>query len=280
MSFLKMFRHPYLEEDNGTNIAGANVGEPAEPQEPDEPNETDKGVNPEPAEPEPEHKTDENAKYAAARREAEKRLKEVESKAQKDKDIAKKYSKEYDVFSEEDIKEKFDMSLDEFENALLQQEYKNAGIDPELINKAITNHPVVKQAETYVNRLQETQRQQWIKEDIENLHKEFPETANVKTEHDLYNLPEWNEINAYIKRGYDMTDAYYKVNKNKLLEKSKKDVEKRTVADIQDRAKRGVVKPDSGDDDTNDVNIDTDMARAFGTDPKKIAKYVKNLTRR
>lgn len=51
---------------------------------------------------------------------------------------------------------------------------------------------------------------------------------------------------------------------------------KSTVANIHDRAKRGVVSADGnvGEDvDTSDVNMD--MAKAFGTNPTKIAKYVK-----
>lgn len=226
---------------------------------------------------------DENAKYAAARREGETKAKAAEDKRVRDIDIAKKYSKDYDVFCEEDIAEKYGdngiKTLEDLENAILQESYKNAGIDPELINQAINNHPVVKQAGQYVNTLQEEKRQQQIKTDIEALHKEFPETSTIKTEEDLYKLPEWGEVLSYIQKGYDMPDAYYKVNKNKVAGTIAKNAVQRTIADIQDRSKRGVVN--GGDAGNEDIDLPTltkegnDMANAFGNDPKAIAKYVK-----
>lgn len=69
---------------------------------------------------------------------------------------------------------------------------------------------------------------------------------------------------------------------DELLAKAQKDAEKRTVANIHDRAKRGIPAGTDGgnadDVDMSDINLD--MARAFGNDPKEIAKYVKKQTRR
>ena len=234
---------------------------------------------PEPAE--PVQAPDENAKFAAARRESEAKLKEVEAKANLDKTIAKKYGKDYEVFSAEDIKEKYNMTMDEFENAILQQKYKEAGLDPTLINEAISSHPLIKQAGQYISEFQETKRQEAIKSDIEGLHRDFPEMANIKTEEDLYELPNWDDIHSYIKRGYELSDAYYKVNKSQLTEKAKSGIVKSTVANIHDRARRGVVTPDgSNADDSEASEVDSEMARAFGNDPKKIASYVKKQTKR
>jgi len=229
------------------------------------------------AEPVKAQEKDENAKYAAARREAETKAKQIEEKAKKDNTIARQYGKDYEIFSEEDIKTKYNMNLEEFENALLQESYKQAGIDPELINKAISNHPLIKQAEQLLTKTQEEQRQQWVKDDISNLHKEFPETVEIKTEQDLYSLPEWKEIYAYTQKGYELSDAYYKVNKSKVLEKTQKDAEKRTIANVQDRLKRGITgaSDNINGDDADASDVDVEMARAFGNDPKEIAKYVK-----
>jgi hypothetical protein len=82
----------------------------------------------------------------------------------------------------------------------------------------------------------------------------------------------------------DVKTAYFYLRGQKLeelMEKGQKTAVKSTIAQLHDRAKRGVVSADSahGDDvDTSDVDVS--MANAFGNDPKKIAKYVKQQSKR
>jgi hypothetical protein len=55
-------------------------------------------------------------------------------------------------------------------------------------------------------------------------------------------------------------------------------VQKKTLADVQDRSRRRVSA--DGGNDTTDTSILTaegrEMANAFGNDPRSIAKYVRN----
>lgn len=98
------------------------------------------------------------------------------------------------------------------------------------------------------------------------------------------------EIDQIIKenaeRGTDISveAAYFYLRGQRLEElMSKKTATavKSTIANIHDRAKRGVVTPDgSVGDDVDTTDVDTAMAKAFGNDPKKIAKYVKQQTKR
>lgn len=78
--------------------------------------------------------------------------------------------------------------------------------------------------------------------------------------------------------------TYFYLRGQKLEELMSKETEKTvksTVANIHDRARRGVVTQDSSHgDDLDTSEVDVEMAKAFGTDPKKIASYVKKQTKR
>lgn len=67
-----------------------------------------------------------------------------------------------------------------------------------------------------------------------------------------------------------------------LSAKDRSKTVKSTVADMHDRAKRGVVKSDSsgGDDDVDTAGINTELADVFGNSPKEIAKYVHKKLKR
>jgi hypothetical protein len=70
-----------------------------------------------------------------------------------------------------------------------------------------------------------------------------------------------------------------------LEKKVSKDVEKRTIANMQDRARRKNVTSDGGSDDNlTPTHVLTEeglkMANAFGHDPREIAKYVRNQNKK
>lgn len=220
-----MFKQPFYNEDDGLEISGNNA-EVADPEPSDNVDiDNDEGEKEtEPADPVKQN-DDENSKYAAARREAERKAREAAQEAsqlKRDNMIAKKYSKDYDVYSEADIKEKFGdrgiNTLEELEAAIQEQQYREAGIDPELINQSINNHPIVKKASEYVQTLEQQRQEQQIKEDFERLHKEIPGTENIKTVEDLHTDPKWNDMWKYLEKGVSMPDAYYLTHKNEIVE--------------------------------------------------------------
>lgn len=73
-------------------------------------------------------------------------------------------------------------------------------------------------------------------------------------------------------------------NSHKLTEIFSQKAEKRTLANVQDRMKRRGVSTSDAGSSTNHVSIlssdDLELCSVFGTDPKKIAKYVKNELKR
>lgn len=94
------------------------------------------------------------------------------------------------------------------------------------------------------------------------------------------------DIDLMVKKapGVDVKTAYNYLKGERfdeLLEQAKKNTQKSTIADLHDKAKRGITSSsESIGDDVDTSDIDVSMANAFGNDPKKIAKYVKNQTRR
>lgn len=261
--------------------------EVVEPQEVEEviEGQEDESVKSEVADPKPVQSPDENAKYAAARRESERIAAEAQARAAKlerDNQISRKYGTAYEVHSEEDIKAKFGdrgiNTLDDLEKAIQEEELRNAGIDPNIINNAINNHPAVKQAEQYNQFLKQQQQQEFIKQAIDELHKEVPGTDHIKTVQDLDNDPKCGEIASWIQRGYTIADAYYKAYKNDILSKSTKTAVQSTIANIQDKAKRGLVGSGDGGDNTTIEDLSDEgkkLASVFGVNPANVAKHVK-----
>lgn len=242
--------------------------------------------NSEVAEPKAKQDVEENAKYAAARREAERLATEAQHKAAKlerDNMVARKYSKDYEVYSEEDIKAKFGANgintLEDLEREIQSQALREAGLDPNIINEAVSNHPAVKQAEQYAQYLKQQQQEKFINDSLEELRREIPGTEHIKTIQDLDADPKAGEIASWIQRGYTFADAYYKAYKNDILNRSTKTAVQSTIANLQDKAKRGIVNGNDGGGEDTTIELSDEgkrMASVFGTNPGNIAKYVKS----
>lgn len=107
---------------------------------------------------------------------------------------------------------------------------------------------------------------------------------------ELKDKPFFKELEADIDKmisaapGIDAKTAYNYLKGERfdeLLEQAKKNTKKSTIADLHDKAKRGLTSPsESLEDDVDITDVDTDMARAFGNDPKEIAKYKKQALKR
>jgi hypothetical protein len=83
------------------------------------------------------------------------------------------------------------------------------------------------------------------------------------------------------KKGIDVSvEAAYRYlvgsRLKELLSQEKGKAVKKTLADVQDRLNRGLTSDSEGAASDSDIPINSDMAAAFGNDPKKIAKYVKD----
>jgi hypothetical protein len=86
------------------------------------------------------------------------------------------------------------------------------------------------------------------------------------------------------KKGIDVTveAAFHYLRSQRLDElvsKEKGKTRKSTIADVHDRMNRGLSTGSDSSTRESDISVNTEMAAAFGNDPKEIAKYVKQQTK-
>jgi hypothetical protein len=81
---------------------------------------------------------------------AEREATQAKEQLKRDREIASKYGKDYGVYNEEDISKLYGVhgihTVDDLQRAILNEEYKEKGIDPDQINQLIENHPLIQEA--------------------------------------------------------------------------------------------------------------------------------------
>ena len=182
--------------------------------------------------------------YAELRRSkeaAEKRANEVESLRKRDQEIAKKYGPTYNIYSDADVEAQWGKShgiktVAEFEAALQKQEqekeYKEAGIDPEVINRIINDHPDVKKAREYTAAQEAERGKQALDSDLKELSGEYPDLKLEKLE-DVFKLPNSDKIYALAQKGYSLLDAYESSNKAEIRKQQAEAAKQATLNSIQ-----------------------------------------------
>lgn len=116
--------------------------------------------------------------------------------------------------------DEFNSWYQQFTAGRLQQEMKSGKMTPEVLNQAISAHPVVKKAEEVIRQSEAAQKQQEessarakIDAQIAEIHKLDP---SINTVQDLLNMPNAKAFYAYAKKGYELKDAYYLANREQL----------------------------------------------------------------
>jgi len=183
----------------------------------------------------PKQTVEDNAIAAAARREAEAKANDL---LKQQNEFAQSYG--YSDFAEMQI------AAQQQKEAELIEQYENAGINPALVNQLIDANPVVQQAK-------EIAKQQQIQSDIANLHNEIQGTQHIKTVNDLYALPKWKEMYGLIARGYELSDAYFKVHKAEILTKQGQAIHQKAVNDINGKSH---IRGDGSGVDVSKIQID------------------------
>lgn len=117
-------------------------------------------------------------------------------------------------------------TMDQYKQALADQkkrdEYAEKGLDYDEMKKAIKeeidSHPQVLSAKEKTELLE-------VNTEIRNLKKDFPDVdiSEVSSLGDLRStlekLPNWDEIQKKVARGYELKDAYELVNRNDIMSK-------------------------------------------------------------
>lgn len=198
--------------------------------------------------------------------------------------------------AEEELKTKYspvEQSIREIESL--------TGMNVNQVTEYLRNQKIEQEAQTKADLLgvtpkiaKEMIQQKMMLEDLQrrDLSRE-QERINLQQKTELKDKPFFKEleddINTMVANvpGVDVKTAYYYVRGEKmeeLLGKEKSNTTKRVVADMQDRAKykNSAINNDAPSGDSETLSREAmEMALAFGNDPKKISKYVKeNLKRR
>jgi len=133
-----------------------------------------------------------NAKMAEMRIKAttaERRAIEAETARKRDQEVARKYGKDYNVYSDADVEAQWGKShgiktVAEFEAALQKeaqdQVYKDKGIDPDAVKEIINSSPEMQ-------ALRAQQGKDALASEISELSAEYPE-LKVKTLEDMQNM--------------------------------------------------------------------------------------------
>jgi hypothetical protein len=199
--------------------------------------EQDKGVVPEvEVAAQPKQTAEQDRFFADNRRKleaAEKRANDAETQRTTDREIAKKYGQQYGVFSDADVAEKYGKShgvntIAEFETALRNEEYTKAGIDPEMINKIVNDHPSIKRAEAAEQASIKSQQDRFLVDSFSELTKEFPDMAKAEdVPVDVWR--KWNNGSS----GITLADAYALVNRKEITAKQADATKQATLNSIQ-----------------------------------------------
>ena len=190
---------------------------------------------------------------------AEKRANDLEAKLAMDAKIRNEFA-DYGVASEEDISKKYGEShgihtYEDMQRAVLNEQYREQGIDPDMINKMIEEHPAIKEAtkikENTIISNQFNELVTNLKADgFENLVNEpadIPETVYKK----------WN----YGKNGLTLEDCFYLDQRKNLISKKSEATRQRTLNNLN--GKKHLKVQGDGSNSTNDNSVPNETMQYY-----------------
>ena len=177
---------------------------------------------------------EQNRAFAEMRRRAEaseRRAAEVEAQHQRDVAVARKYGKDYGVYSDADIAAKYGQShgittVEQFEAALQDEQYRQQGIDPDLVKQIISQDPDIM---TLKQQLIGQQGKAQIESELRELSEEYPEIKKIE---DLHKLPTFEKIRKLVGKGYHLLDAYEAANRAEIRKQQSETARQATLNNI------------------------------------------------
>ena len=233
--------------EENMNVQGAEAQEATEPAEttvtePVNPTEGAEGAQESAteanSEPTAERNTEEDARFASVRRKAE-----AEAKAKYDAQIAQANAEFKRLFGDytnpitgKPIESAADY-LAAFEAQQRQQmdnELRQKGIDPKMIEDAINNSPIVRQAEAMNRQFLQAEAERQLASDIKAIGEIDPA---IKSEADLLNHPSYQKVFELVsKNGLTLTDAYKLANYSELSAKNNAAVKQAAINQAKGKA--------------------------------------------
>lgn len=156
-------------------------------------------------------KTQHNAEMAAQRRRQEEAARVQQAR---DELIRETYAGQVNPYTNKPILTEADFR--QYQQQYQQEQLQNAGINPELINEMVNNHPAIKQAQAVMAQQHVERGQQLLTEGIREISK-FD--SDIKSFDDLYKSEHFAQVNEMVNRGYSLPDAYRLANMDKLMQR-------------------------------------------------------------
>ena len=155
---------------------------------------------------------DDNARFAAARREAERKVNSMNQR------VAERFGNYKNPITGKPI-----TTLDEYFDALDAQEHlstvqqmQEKGVDPELIDRAVRNNPLMRQAENAIREMNLQRGNQELNRQIAEISTFYPE---VKTLEDITKMETFPVFDSYVKNGMGITEAFKLANFDTLMQR-------------------------------------------------------------
>lgn len=275
---------------------GANVSEPAEQtetpattSEPEGAEDTtdsedagteagNEGVTEEPAAPQ---SAEENAKYATARREAEAQMRHVrEQQAQIDSQFAQMFGKYKNPVTGKPITNaaEYLAAMQAQERLQMQEKLKSAGVDPDVLDKAIANSPVVQNAQRLQQQFTEQQVQSMVAEDMKAIMMLDP---SKQSEQDIINDPSYGEALSYVQThpGVRLSEAYKLVNFDRLKSTSQAAAQQAAINQAKSKQHMKTISGSAGNDGEADIPA-SELSKWQQFFPDKSAKELRAVYNR
>jgi len=166
----------------------------------------------------------------------------------------------------------------------LRDDAEASGIDPNILDQYLDNHPLLKQAREVVSRSEQDQQkrqqeksQQQLLQGWETLFRKYPQLADqVDAEK---GSATWltQEMQSRLQRGYDPVDAYELVHRDNILADERKRAEQSVIKNQRLNKRSQVEKAGGADLEPGAPEELTSAFAMFGLDPKQANKYAKNF---
>ena len=250
--------------------AGANEVEESATSQEDTEEVSEETVEEESGNDEPPKQTDEeNARYAAIRRRAEEDArKKYDAKANaRNQQIAAMCQGITHPATGQPI-----TTMDDYLDALAiqqkqarEQELRDKGIDPSLIDRAVAQSPIVMQAQAYMAQAEEQAQLAQVQRDVEEISKLDPSIRDAK---DLYEAPYTPALIEFCqKHGTTLTEAFKIINYDNHL--TSRDAANRQQAINQMRGKDHLAsQPNGVATENDDVEVPAEIMARFKADGK------------
>lgn len=253
-----------------TTPAGENEQESAETA----PDTVEEGENEQAhAEPAPAEQTPEqNAAFAAARRRAEAQA-AARSQAEKDALVERIYRGQNNPYTGMPIRSVRD--LNEYEQQYQQDQMRQAGIDPGVLNQMIENNPAVQQAKVMTARMRQEAGQRALEEQIAEIGKIDPSVTDFQT---LVQHPNFQQFDARVRQGYSLVDAFKLANYDQITGKKAAAAKQQAMNQVNGKSHLNATKSGGEGEDISIPDEEMEYFRNFFPDLSKkqiMEKYKK-----